>query len=256
MQASIVTGASRGLGLALCAELLQRGFVVVGLARQHSEAFRLLARQYPQQLHYLRADMADSPALHGLLAEALQLLPMQAVRQLLLINNAGVVMPIASAGFYPTAELTQAIAINLTAPMLLTDALLRLSDELDCQLRIMCISSGAAVKAYPGWGVYGSSKAGLDHFCRHVAEEQQACANPALIAAVYPGVVDTDMQAHIRDSDPAQFPNKERFDALKREGGLSTPQQAARQLAEHLLSADFGHQPVLDIRHLPDQAQN
>lgn len=252
MQAAIVTGASRGLGLALCAALLQRGMVVIGLARQHSEDFRQLAQQYADRLHFLRADMADSAALHGVLAEALQLLPMQQLRQLLLINNAGVVTPIATAGFYPAAALSQAIAINLTAPMLLTDALLRLSDELDCQLRVACISSGAAINAYPGWGVYGSSKAGLDHFCRHVAAEQQARANPARIAAIYPGVVDTDMQAAIRGSDPLQFPNKERFDALKRDGGLSTPQQAAGKIVRHLLSPEFGVDTVIDIRQLPD----
>jgi len=252
MQAAIITGASRGLGLALCVDLLQRGFTVIGLARQQSTALKQLAGQHPDRLHFLPADMADSAALSGLLAEALTLLPTANLQQLLLINNAGVVAPIASAGFYPTAELVQAIAVNLTAPMLLTDALLRLSDDLDCQLRVACISSGAAIKAYPGWGVYGSSKAGLDHLCHHVAAEQQERARPALIAALYPGVVDTDMQATIRSSDPAQFPNKERFDALKRDGGLSSPQQAARKIIDHLLSADFGQQSVLDIRQLPD----
>lgn len=256
MQAAIVTGASRGLGLALCTELLQRGMVVIGVARQQGAALQQLAAQHAGRLHFLRADMADSAALQGLMAECLQLLSLQDVRQLLLINNAGVVTPIASAGFYPPAELCQAIAINLTAPMLLTDALLRLGDEPDCALRIACISSGAAIKAYPGWGVYGSSKAGLDHFCRHVAQEQLARANPARIASIYPGVVDTDMQASIRSSDPAQFPNKERFDALKREGGLSTPQQAARKIVQHLLSAEFGVETVIDIRQLPDQVRN
>jgi len=252
MQAAIVTGASRGLGLALCADLLQRGFAVVGLARRESSALTQLAEQHPGRLHFLRADMADSTALSGLLAEALSLLPTADLQQLLLLNNAGVVAPIANAGFYPTTELLQAIAVNLTAPMLLTDALLRLSDDLDCQLRVACISSGAAIKAYPGWGVYGSSKAGLDHFCRHVAEEQQARANPARIVSIYPGVVDTDMQASIRSSDPAQFPNKERFDALKRDGGLSTPQQAAGKIVRHLLSTEFGVDTVIDIRQLPD----
>lgn len=256
MQAAIVTGASRGLGLALCAELLQRNFVVIGLARQHSEALQQLAVQYAGRLHFLQADLVDSASLQGLMDEALQLLPLHDVRQLLLINNAGVVTPIATAGFYPAAELSQAIAINLTAPMLLTDALLRLDDEPDCALRIACISSGAAIKAYPGWGVYGSSKAGLDHFCRHVAQEQLARANPARIAAIYPGVIDTDMQASIRSSDPQQFPNRERFDALKREGGLSTPQQAARKITDHLLSAEFGVETVIDIRQLPDTAQH
>lgn len=253
MQAAIISGASRGLGLALTADLLQRGCMVVGLAREHSPALQQLAVQHAERLHFLRADLADSDSLHGIMAEALQCLPLEQITQLLLINNAGVVSPIASAGFYPTSEVSRALAINLTAPILLTDALLRLTDTLECELRIACISSGAAVKAYPGWGIYGSSKAGLDHFCRHVATEQQA--GNVRIAAIYPGVIDTDMQASIRQSDPQQFRELGRFTALKRDGGLSTPQQAARKIADYLLSTVFGMEPVIDIRQLPDNAQ-
>ncbi len=250
MPAAIVTGASRGLGLAFAADLLTRGYAVAGAARRESDDWRTLAANHPGKAHFLATDMADSALLDGMLAEALTLLGGDCDDGVLLINNAGVVTPIASVGFYPAQELAQAIAINLTAPMLLTDALLRHTDDLAVERRVLCISSGAAVKAYPGWGVYGSGKAGLDHFCRHVAEEQAEAANPARIAAIYPGVIDTDMQGAIRDSDPAQFPNKPRFEALKAEGGLSSPADAARRILDYTLSDRFGECPVLDIRTL------
>jgi NAD(P)-dependent dehydrogenase (short-subunit alcohol dehydrogenase family) len=125
------------------------------------------------------------------------------IRQLLLINNAGVVSPIASAGFYPTAEVSRALAINLTAPILLTDALLRLMTRwiANCALPAFPrappsrpIRAGAFMAAArPGWITSAD-----------MSPEQQA--GNVRIAAIYPGVIDTDMQASIRSSDPQQFP--------------------------------------------------
>jgi ribulose-phosphate 3-epimerase len=183
MLAAIISGASRGLGLACAADLLQRGCMVVGLAREHSPALQQLAGRHPEHLHFLRADMADSDSLHGIMAEALQCLPLEHITQLLLINNAGVVSPIASAGFYPTAEVSRALAINLTAPILLTDALLRLTDTLECELRIACISSappsrptpaGASMAAArPGWitsaAMWRPNSKPVTYACRHLS---------------------------------------------------------------------------------------
>lgn len=249
MKGAIVTGASRGLGLALSQQLLEQGYQVVGMARHASPAIQTLSKLWPDAFRFLTVNLTDSRGLHGVMAEALEWLH-NATEQLLLINNAGVVTPIATAGYYPAEQVAEAIAVNLTAPMLLTDAFLQLSEELSTDRRLLNVSSGAAIKVYPGWGVYGSTKAGLDHFCRHVAAEQQQQVNPARVVALYPGVVDTEMQTRIRASDPAQFPNKPRFDALKREGGLSQPEDAASAIIGYLLSPQFGDAPVVDLRNL------
>ncbi|OWY40427.1 short-chain dehydrogenase [Xenophilus sp. AP218F] len=250
MHAFIVTGASRGLGHALCEALLGDRYFVVGIARRASKGLAELAARYPDNLLAIDADLADGQQAAGAIHAALQQLPLPDCASITLINNAGVVTPIAQAGHYPADQLRQAIAINLTAPMLASDALLSATASLPARRRILNISSGAAIKAYPGWSVYCAAKAGLDHFSRAAAAEQQGKSNPAQIVALYPGVVDTEMQDKIRDSDEAQFPQKPRFDALKSDGALSSPAVAARHIVDYLVSPDFGRETVVDIREL------
>jgi benzil reductase ((S)-benzoin forming) len=109
------------------------------------------------------------------------------------------------------------------------------------------ISSGAGRNAYPGWSLYCATKAALDHHARAVVLD----ANRALrICSVAPGVVDTNMQAEIRSSGKEQFPLREKFEELKRNGQLVSPEQCAIQLVDFALSDVFGEVPVADIREL------
>ncbi|WP_024303117.1 SDR family NAD(P)-dependent oxidoreductase [Pseudogulbenkiania sp. MAI-1] len=246
--AAIVTGASRGLGLALCADLLARGYAVAALARTQGEGLPKLAESHPGQLHWFSADLSDPAQQDSAIELALTSLPQG--DRLLLINNAGVVWPVAQAGHYDDNALRHALSLNLMAPMVLCNRFLAATGAWNDR-RILNVSSGAAVKAYAGWGVYGSGKAGLDHFSRHLVVEQAASAKPVRVAAVYPGVVDTDMQAEVRHAAPEQFPDLPRFLALKQEGALDTPEAAAGKLLDYLLSDRFGEQAVVDIRALP-----
>jgi hypothetical protein len=249
MQAFIVTGCSRGLGLALTRQLLAEQHEVVGVARHAPPD--LAAWQSAGRFQFIAADLADSQALAGLMTRVLAALGKAPYSRLSLINNAGVITPVAQAGDYPPEQLIRALAINLTAPMLLSNALLKQGPALSPALSILNISSGAAAHAYPGWGVYGAGKAAVDHFSRHVALEQSTRKQPARIVALYPGVVDTDMQSAIRASDQHDFPQRARFDELKRDGALSSPELCARRILSYLHSADFASQPVVDLRTLP-----
>ncbi|MDF0604283.1 SDR family oxidoreductase [Neisseriaceae bacterium TC5R-5] len=250
MHAFIITGASRGLGRALSETLLADGHFVAAIARHTSSALAPLLQRYPEQLMTMDADLSQATDISHCIEHVLEQLPLTECSSLTLINNAGVVTPIAQAGHYSDKELIQAITLNLTAPMLTTDALLKASAHHTLDVRILNISSGAAAHPYPGWGVYCATKAGLDHFSRSIALEQQQHLKPAQIVALYPGVIDTDMQTAIRASDTQQFPSKERFDTLKAEGGLNSPEKAARQIIDYLLSPAFGQVAVVDIRQL------
>ncbi|MGC0155118.1 SDR family oxidoreductase [Chromobacterium vaccinii] len=250
MHAFIVTGASRGLGYAICEALLDDGGFVVGIARHAGPALEGLAARHPERLLAVNADLSDAAQASASVHTALQQLPLPECATITLINNAGVVTPIAQAGHYPADEVVKAVAINVTAPLLATDALLSATERLPARRRVLNISSGAAAKAYPGWSVYCATKASLDHFSRSVAVEQEGQANPARVVALYPGVVDTDMQGSIRGSDEGQFPQKARFDALKTDGALSSPADAARKIVDYLVSPAFGRQAVVDIREL------
>ncbi|TXG99089.1 MAG: SDR family oxidoreductase, partial [Rhodocyclaceae bacterium] len=115
-------------------------------------------------------------------------------------------------------------------------------------LRIAHISSGAARPAFAGWSVYGATKAALDHPARSAATD----AAPRLrIRSIAPGVVDTEMQAAIRRTEAPDFPLLDRFLALKQEGKLASPEDAAGQMLRFLLSDDFGKAAVVDLRDLP-----
>lgn len=241
MQA-ILTGHSRGLGAALAAELLGRGIPLLGLARQGNP---VLAAAYPGRLSEAALDLADDAALRAWL-DGQQLGDFLAADDgtLLLINNAGVLGPMAALDAQESGEIAAAIAINVSAPLLFSAALARRHAG---ELRILHISSGAARHPYPGWSIYGASKAALDHHARCVAADGRANLR---ICALAPGVIDTDMQTRIRASAEADFPLKDKFVALKAEGRLSTPQGAARAVVDYLLSEKFGSQPVADLREL------
>ena len=113
--------------------------------------------------------------------------------------------------------------------------------------RIVHISSGAARNAYPGWSIYCATKAALDHHARAVALDGDRALR---ICSVAPGVVDTEMQAEIRGTELERFPLRERFDALKRDGQLATPEQSAQKVVDYLLSDAFGDTPTADVRDL------
>ncbi|RZJ74455.1 MAG: SDR family NAD(P)-dependent oxidoreductase, partial [Flavobacterium sp.] len=86
---------------------------------------------------------------------------------------------------------------------------------------IINISSGAALKPYFGWSVYCSTKAALNMLTQTLAVEQAEEKNGVKVLAIAPGVVDTDMQVEIRNSNKADFKDLDRFVALKEEDGLN-----------------------------------
>jgi benzil reductase ((S)-benzoin forming) len=71
------------------------------------------------------------------------------------------------------------------------------------------------------------------------------------ICSIAPGVIDTDMQATIRRTPAEDFPLLDRFLALKHQGELASPADAAERMVHHLLSEDFGKEAVADLRSLP-----
>lgn len=233
----IITGHSAGLGRALAAHYLAAGDAVWGLSR----------RVWPQAVGGLRQtalDLADSAALADWLTQPAWRQTVAAAAEILLINNAAVVTPNALAGRAEAADIMAAVALNLTAPVLLSNALLRDAAP-GCLKTIVHISSGAGRKAYAGWSVYGATKAALDQHAAVLAAE----GHPHLrVASIAPGVVDTAMQAQIRAASAAEFPLQPQFVALAGSGGLQTAEQTAAALAAMMAAADFGRAVCRDVR--------
>ena len=232
----IITGHSYGLGAALAAAWLETGACVIGLARSNNAA---LAATHSGQLHETSIDLADPPAVLAYTRSDAFRHICQEADTLWLFNNAGTVAPSAPLGAQADDDITHALNLNITAPLLLANATVAHARE---RVRIVHISSGAARKPYPGWSIYGASKAALD---RHAAD---AAAEGVRIVSLAPGVVDTAMQAGMR-ADPA-FPLREQFAALHADGKLQSASDTAAQILAYCQSDQFAREPIADIRTL------
>lgn len=238
LRKAIITGYSRGLGAAISQELQQQGFQVLGLARQPSQEAACNV--------CVSLDLADSQALSNWLANGQLASFLADAGQAVLINNAGTVQPIGPAGSHAAADVLRALALNVAAPLLLSDAFIAASSHCPDR-RILHVSSGAGRHAYPGWNLYCAGKAALDRHAEAVAQEQQAGLR---IASLAPGVIDTDMQGEIRACQDTQFPLRSRFVELKARGQLSSPANAAAGTVAYLLGERFGTPPLADLREL------
>ncbi|MCQ8896457.1 SDR family oxidoreductase [Limnobacter humi] len=237
---AIVTGHSRGLGKAICLELLNQGIPVLGLARTVPDS------PVHPLLTDVALDLSDTPAL-------LDWIDSQALRQymagapaVVLINNAGVVEPIGPLHRQNPASIARAVQLNITAVLALSAACVQQRDG-GQPLRIVHVSSGAARNPYPGWSVYCATKAALDMHAQAVAADQ---IQGLRICSLAPGVIDTDMQGEIRASNPDDFPNLARFKALKAQNQLQTPQDCAETLIHYVLGHRFGELAVADLRQI------
>lgn len=174
----LITGASKGLGLAMARLLAQRGHPLVVNARGE-EILREVDRELSQ--------WTDVLAIRGDVSEIAEEIAAAALARFgrvdILINNASELGP---SPMPPLVEhswqsLERIFRVNVIAPIHLIQ-LLRPNT-------IVNITSDAAVNAYPGWGGYGSSKAALEHVSRVLAKELEGVR----ILVVDPGDMNTEM---------------------------------------------------------------
>jgi NAD(P)-dependent dehydrogenase (short-subunit alcohol dehydrogenase family) len=224
MPLAIITGSSRGLGLALARALADRGWALVLDARGATELERA-ARELGRLTEVLAipGDVSDDWHRGGLLDAAGDQVD-------LLVNNASLLGPSPQPplGRYPLDVLERVYQVNVLAPLALTQlALPRLPDG----GAIVNISSDAALEPYAGWGGYGSSKAALDQLTAILAEE-----HPTLrVYSVDPGDMRTRMhQEAFPGEDISDIPPPETSvpGLLKLiEGDLPSGRYLARELA-------------------------
>ncbi|GAB3628828.1 short-chain dehydrogenase [Pandoraea terrae] len=244
---AILTGASRGLGAALARGLLQPGTHLITLARHADAALTGPANANGVTLEQIETDLSDPAAASAAAARLFAALPRDAAR-FRLINNAGTVNPVAnSADLADAGAIGSAFTLNVTAVMLLTAHFLRATNGLSADRRIVNISSGAGRNPNAGWSVYCATKAALDMYTRVVKLEHEGSG--LRVVSLAPGVIDTDMQATIRSSDPGNFPSLERFQALHATGKLASPENVAARILALMERDDFGQTEIDDIRN-------
>lgn len=191
-QVALISGASRGLGLALARRLAKDGWTLIIDARgaEPLETARAeLARS--SRVVAIPGDVSDEKHRRDLAAAARDLGGLDA-----LVNNASILGPSPQPYLldYPLDVLEEVYRINTVAPLALVQAV---RHELKPGARIVNITSDAGVEPYPGWGGYGSSKAALEHLSAILATE-----NPSLsVYWVDPGDMRTRMH---REAFPSE----------------------------------------------------
>lgn len=183
MSTALITGASRGLGLALARGLAWQGWSVVADARGGERLHRALAGL--PGITAIPGDVTDSAHLHRLTATVAT--TMDGLD--LLVNNASALGPSPQpplAG-YPSRELARVYAVNTFAPLALIQLLLPYLRK--NHGTVINVSSDAAVEPYAGWGGYGSSKAALDQLTAILAAEEPDLT----VYSCDPGDMNTDL---------------------------------------------------------------
>lgn len=245
---TILTGASRGMGLAMARQLCKPDALVLGLSRSTSAELATWAAQQGATLLQWSADLAEPAPVAARLRSWLAEQDPGQLASATLINNAGVIGRLGPLESGDAQELAQTLRIDLEAPMQLCAAFLGATRGWSVPRRILNISSGLARRAMAGAAQYCAAKAGMDHFSRCVALDEARQPQGARIVSLAPGVIDTDMQSQLRAGDPADFPDRESFVRLKQSAALTSPAQAAQQVLAYLARADFGAQTVADVR--------
>jgi benzil reductase ((S)-benzoin forming) len=227
----IVTGTRRGLGEALATRITA------------DAANDLIALSRPE------VDLANRIDVARAFDEIETRIAAKPYAKAVLINNAGIVEPVAPLERAHSSEIERNIAVNLVAPMILMHRFLAATAHVALR-RVINISSGAGRRPISGWAAYCAAKAGLDMATRVVALEAQSRGLAVEAVSLAPGVIDTGMQSTVRGASADDFADVERFRQMKAQGEL----RSAGDVADDILRAEregrLKGDAVLDLRTL------
>lgn len=224
MKLAIISGGSKGLGHAIAEKLLIAGYQVIEFSRSAPYSYSV------------KLDFSNPDQMLPLLASNLEKLAAQPWDEILVMSNAASLSPIGPTSKKNAMAVLANININFTSAILFMSEVIKHFQQHPCRKVLVSISSGAARKAYSGWSLYCSSKAGLESYIRTVAVEQESESHPFVVLNVDPGVMDTDMQALIRSSHKDDFPAVDYFIHRKESGELRTPDMVAAGIIKILHS--------------------
>jgi len=228
----IITGASRGLGAATARIAAGLGANVVLNARAADDLARVAQaiRDAGGTALAIAGDVSRAADCEKLVATAVS----EFGRVDAVVNNAGILEPLARLADADPDAWRQNWAVNVLGPLLVTQAALPYLRAVHG--RVINVSSGAAVKAYAGWGAYCVAKGALNQFNQVLAMEEARLT----AIAFRPGVVDTAMQSAIRETGADAMTDElhAQFMRLHAGGELLPPETPGRALAVLALYAD------------------
>ena len=236
----VVTGGSRGLGLGMVSYFASHGHCVAAMGRSARP-------QLDEDVLYTQGDVGKAEDQQRLLESALQEFGSIDIW----VNNAGVLEPIKPIRDLTVDELETHLRINVGGVLIGSQTFIHYRRH--AQLRggaLINISSGASQKGYHGWGAYCAGKAAVDRITETIALEEKEIGLIAL--SVAPGIIDTEMQALIRQTPESIFPSRPRFVALKEQNRFNSPEFVGDTILNWL--SDTDPQTNYEItRRVPEQ---
>jgi 3-oxoacyl-[acyl-carrier protein] reductase len=223
MDLVIVTGASKGLGLAICQRLLIEDYKVVGIARSKTDEFTKLEEENKNKLFYTKYDFINTKGIH----ELIKLITKKYGNIYGLVNNAAVGHD-GILGTMHESQISELIKVNIEAPIFLTKYASR-SMLMKLRGRIINISSIIASTGFNGLSVYGATKASLNGFTKSLARELGKAK--ITVNTIAPGYMETAMTSGLHGK---------KLESIKRRsplGNLVTVADVAGTVA-YLLSND------------------
>lgn len=211
----IITGTSTGIGRALAIHFLEKGEHVLGISRRNDIEH--------DNFTFVKCDFTERQQMHDL-----DLSPYfeQANYPITLINNAGVLGDIKRSHEVTLTHYADLSMVNIVAPQFFCSYILQ-SVGFDNVKAIVNLSSGAGSRPVPSWAAYCASKAAIDLFSETLAAEIEELNKSTKVYSLAPGVVDTNMQEAIRNSEDHNFSAKQNFVDLYENEELRSPQEVA-----------------------------
>ena len=212
----MITGASRGLGLAMAETLAAGGYNVIAVSRSMSDELAK-AQAAHANIHHVAADLLDIDGLQAIIRKA------KAAHGPLygLVNNAGLGTDGLLSNMH-ASQIDALIKLNITAPIMLSKYAVR-DMMMTGEGRIINMASVIASTGYSGLSVYGATKAAMVGFTKSLAREVGRLN--ITVNAIAPGFIDTEMTAGLGDDGREQV---KRRSALRR---LAEPQDVAGMVA-------------------------
>ncbi len=228
---ALVTGTTSGIGAALAPALLERGWTVIGLARRSADF------AHPRYRH-IALNLADLKALEQIAGRDLgPVLAEPRWARVSLVNNAALSGQSRGLELTEPGPLRELLSVNTVAPMFLMGLVTRMTSPA-VPLRIANVSSGAAVRAFPGLADYCASKAALRMAAMALAEELASDLRPggrradAAVFSYEPGVVDTPMQVAARAPSAEEAPWVQPFKDFAAQGVLARPEAVIGEIID------------------------
>ena len=227
---ALITGTGKGIGKAIAKLLLAEGYFVFGYSRSNSIKH--------SHFTFTKIDLSNLQEV-----QKLQLPNFDTASDVLLVNNAATIGSILPLDKKEITDIINEYNLNIITPTILCSKFI--NTYADKKKMIVNIGSGAANNAIASWNTYCSSKSALDMLTKVISEEKH---KNLTVFSVHPGVVDTDMQKEIRESDANFFPLHQKFVDYYANKELFSTNFVAFKLLQIIEKKDDFEEIILNLR--------